>query len=119
MIKNMKLKFELTFENGEYKATPYKNRLIPYSVLIAINNAVQDTLERINGKADWKKHYIRFSENGKTYYQVDNNESLCKECCFEGKTTEGYYEGCQHPHYSDGTKGICEGKIYKEDKNGR
>lgn len=100
-------------ENGEWKIITYSNRKIPFGILARLNDAVHDVIEEINGKTDWKQSYIRFTHEGKTYQQVDQHGGICDGCCFRTK------ERCTHPHYMDGTKGKCTGRIYKEIKEDR
>lgn len=96
-------------DNGEWQIISYANRLIPVSIHRELNNAIHDVIDKVNGKTDWKQSYIRFTHNGKTYHQVDSKGSICEGCCFSRII------GCSHPHFADGTKGSCEGRIYKED----
>lgn len=41
--------------------------------------------------------------------QIESSDKACEGCVFRKDT-------CVHPHYLDGTKGNCLGKIYVEDK---
>lgn len=99
-------------ENGEWHIISYSNRMIPIPILQELNNAVHDVIDKINGKTAWKQSYIRFHHEGKIYQQIDQHEGICEGCCFSGDRIIG----CTHPHYADGTKGNCIGKIYKEIK---
>lgn len=104
----MKYKAELTQkENGEWRIISYSNRLIPYSILSELNNAVHDVIDRVNGKLDWRQTFIRFRYDGKTYYQEPARLNSCDGCCFRTR------EKCTHPYFE--TKGNCTGKIYKEE----
>ena len=78
-------------------------------MLRELNNAVHDAIDNINGKTAWKNEYIKFSYEGKTYEQIDA-KYLCDGCVFKKNDNSR----CNHPYYLDGTKGKCEGKIYKE-----
>lgn len=98
-------------ENGEWEIISCSNRRIPFGILARLNDAVHDVIDEINGKTDWKKSYIRFTHEGKTYHQIDQTGRVCEGCCF---LEEGAV--CTHPHYMDGTKGKCAGRIYKEIK---
>lgn len=109
---NYKAKIEIT--NEGIKITSFHNRLIPFGLLRELNKAVLEVADRANGKLAWKRSYIRFTHEGKTYYQVDENGGLCHGCCFLRKDKEEFSE-CLHPHYKDGTKGDCKGLIYKEE----
>lgn len=100
-------------ENGDWQINSYVNKQIPSTILMELNNAVHEVIERVNGKIDWKQYYIRFSHNGKTYYQVDRKGSNCEGCCFLRNDLNNVC--CTHPHYLDGTKGKCLGRIYKEE----
>lgn len=111
----MNFKAQLTQkENGEWQIISYSNRRIPFGILARLNDAVHDVIDEINGKTDWKKTYIRFTHEGKTYQQIDQTERtslVCTGCCFMKPNSS-----CTHPHFKDGTKGVCTGRIYKEIK---
>lgn len=94
-------------ENGVWHIISYRNRLIPYPILSELNNTVHETIDRVNGKLDWKRSYIKFTYNGKNYYQIDATGSTCEGCCFRDYN-------CIHPYFT--TKGDCTGKIYKEEE---
>lgn len=106
----MKYKAELTLTDEGWKIISYSNRLIPLNVLRELNNAVHDAIDKINGKTAWKNEYIKFTHEGKSYEQIDEIH-LCDGCIFRKDNL------CIHPHYSDGTKGNCNNKIYKECNN--
>lgn len=101
-------------ENGDWQIISYVNRRIPGTILMGLNDAVHEVIDRVNGKLDWKQYYIRFTHNGKIYQQVDGKGNHCEGCCFLGKDLKNV--GCTHPHYLDGTKGKCLGRIYKEEQ---
>jgi hypothetical protein len=102
--------------DGKVRVTSYTNRLIPFDVFRALNEAVHEAREKLNNEAPWKKSYIRFEHEGKVYEQVDQETGkICDGCVF-CKTFEGRVLGCQHPYYLDGTKGRCDGKIFVEQK---
>ena len=108
----MNFKARLTQEKtGEWKIISYSNRMIPVPIFYELNNAIHDVINKINGKLDWKQSYIRFTHEGKTYHQIDCTGSACEGCCFHEERAS-----CTHPHYIDGTKGVCTGRIYKEEK---
>lgn len=104
----MNYKAKLTQDaNGEWHIISYSNRQIPTSIFFELNNAVHDAIDKVNGKLDWKRSYIRFRHNGKTYHQEGTIFTHCEGCCFRTR------EKCTHPYFS--TKGNCTGKIYKEE----
>ena len=94
-------------ENGVWHINSYRTRLIPYPILSELNNTVHEAIDRVNGKLDWKRSYIKFTHNGKNYYQIDATGSTCEGCCFRDYN-------CLHPYFT--TKGDCTGKIYKEEE---
>ena len=105
-MKRNIFKVEVVNENGVIIVRPYSNiqlGILPYM----FNNAIQDVVEQINHKADWKRKYIHFNDNGTKYKQIDKlfGSGPCVGCVFNE-------HGCQHPHYEDRTKGNCEDKIY-------
>jgi hypothetical protein len=98
-------------DEGELHISSYENRQISHGLLDSLNTAVHEIADKYNGKADWKKSYIQFTEDGKTYMQFDKpigTKFACDACCFYKKEN-----GCTHPHYLDGTKGVCGDKAYK------
>lgn len=107
-----KAKVELD-DNGKLKITSYVNRRIPAVFRWDINNAMQEIAKRFNGELDWQEKFIRFTHDGVTYEQVPSDK-YCEGCVFcEHKNGIN----CQHPHYLDGSKGICEKKIYVKIKD--
>ena len=100
-------------DDGKVKVISYCNRLIPPAIFKELNESIHAARERINNEAPWKQTFIRFDHEGHTYYQINNTGIGCVGCVFH--RNEGGI-GCQHPHYLEGTKGNCIGKIYKEEK---
>ena len=113
--KECVMRFRLSESDGTLKAVPYCNRNIPYPLLDKFNYAIQEVLQKINNKANWKQYYIHFEHNGKKYRQVDTDTKfICKGCAFLKPMNDGTDRmGCGHPHYS--TKGNCVGRIYIEE----
>lgn len=97
-------------DDGKIKVTSYSNRKLG-GLLFDFNKAVQETRQRLNGDLDWKQAYIHFEHEGVKYHQTDSTD-YCYGCVFN-KKVNGVY--CQHPHYLDGTKGDCRGRIYVKD----
>lgn len=97
-------------EKGELHGLSFANRQIPMDLMDKLNKAMHGVVAECNGKTAWKETYIKFSDNGKRYEQFDGKDANtpCNDCVFCGKH-------CQHPHYYDGTKGLC-GKPYREIK---
>ena len=103
-------------DDGTIKVTSYANRQIHYGVLAELNKAVHEAADKLNGKAPWRKKYIRFEHDGKTYQQTERkgkSNMCCEGCCFhKGKD-------CKHPYYGEGTdysKGSCDNMIYRRVK---
>lgn len=101
-------------DDGAIKVTSYANRLLHFGVLHKLNKAVHEAADEWNGKAPWRKKYIRFEHDGKTYQQTEQKGKMCCEgCCFhKGRD-------CKHPYYGEGTdysKGSCDGMIYRRVK---
>lgn len=105
-----KVQIELT-EDG-LRLSSFGNQKIPYDLFSKLHKAVHRVSDEVNGKLDWRKEYIKFTHEGVRYTQVDS-DICCKGCCFY-LCKNGI--SCHHPHYLDGTKGDCTGKIYKVDK---
>lgn len=101
-------------DDGSIKVTSYSNRLLGYGVLAALNKAVHEAADELNGKAPWRKKYIRFEHDGKIYQQTERKGKMCCDgCCFKNQ------EGCKHPYYGEGTdysKGSCDNLIYRRVK---
>lgn len=100
-------------DDGSIKVTSYANRLLNYGLLAKLNKAVHEVADEWNGKAPWRKKYIRFEHDGKTYQQTEGSGKCCDGCCFKKK------EGCKHPYYGHGTdysKGSCDNMIYRRVK---
>ena len=104
----------ITNDDGTIKVTSYANNKLGYHILDRLNKAVHEVADEINGKAPWRKKYIRFTHDGKTYQQTENKDNhSCVGCCFNKKND------CKHPHYGEGsgyTKGSCNGMIYRRVK---
>ena len=94
-------------DDGRIKVTSYANRMLG-SLLYDFNKAVQEMRQRLNGEANWKQAYIHFEHDGVKYRQINSTEP-CKGCVF---LRDENGRSCQHPHYLDGTKGDCTGRIY-------
>lgn len=105
-----KVQVELT--ENEFRLSAFSNQRIPGDLLSKLNKAIHRVSDEVNGRLAWKKEYIKFTHDNVKYAQVDSDD-FCKGCCFYVKK-DGI--SCQHPHYLDGTKGDCSGKIYKVDK---
>ena len=107
-MENKIFKMQVTSDcdSGKIRVTPYSNRELGILPTL-FNNAIQEVVEQINNEACWKKKYIHFSDNGIKYRQIDKpfDSKLCQNCVF-------WKNGCIHPHFMDGTKGVCEDKIY-------
>lgn len=106
-------KCEIKYLPGKIKITSYYNRQIPASLLLDLNTAVHEIADKYNGKLNWRKQYIAFTQDGIRYRQVDNvGTRECPDiCCFYKNHT------CTHPHYLDETKGDCTHKHYIIDKS--
>lgn len=108
MKENNIYKCRITYnDDGTISVISYSNRKIPFSLLCELNNAVHEVEDTYNGKNAWKKCFIQFEHDGKTYRQIETSDNACEGCIFRKDT-------CVHPHYLDGTKGNCLGKIYVE-----
>lgn len=109
MSKSNIIKYRLTQkDNGKYTIVPFRNRQVSLGVLGRLSEAVREAILQINGDAYWKQYYIHFEHDGVRYKQVNSdNRSICMGCVFRDID-----KGCQHPHYNDGTKGSCTGRIY-------
>ena len=101
-------------DDGTIKVTSYANRLLHLGVLSKLNSAVHEAADEWNGKAPWRKKYIRFEYDGKTYQQTERKgNGCCEGCCFRKGLD------CKHPYYGEGTdysKGSCDGLIYRRVK---
>lgn len=105
-----KARIEIDEKDYEVKISSYTNKNIPYGLMLELNKAVQEVARTINGTNAWKRVFIHFTHYGVKYRQIEADPNqLCKGCVFH-YNKDGY--SCQHPHYLDGTKGDCTGRIY-------
>ena len=95
-------------DDGKFKITPYLNRRVPFCREFC--DLMKEAEQKKNGLHDWYQTYKRFTHEGVTYEQTDGVP--CIDCVFHGLDPH-HHTTCQHPHYWDGTRGICDGKIWK------
>ncbi len=116
-------KVQVSFdESGKLEITPYSNRQIPPDLINRMNDALQDVAEDVNGTSTWKKHFIEFEDNGNRYRSVEYHQHTdgdkyefhesCDKCVFWNNDLKSKNYGCNHPHYKDGTKGVCDNIYY-------
>ena len=98
-------------DDHKIRITSYANRRMGMMVY-ELNKAVQDVRRVYNGESAWKKLFVHFEHDGVKYRQVEADK-YCEGCVFK-YNKNGY--GCQHPHYLDGSKGDCTGRIYVKDE---
>lgn len=110
--KNNIYKCKITYnDDNTISIISFVNQQIPFALFDELNKAVHNVRETYNGENSWKDFYIHFEHEGHSYKQINSPiVNCCKNCVFENKNSLR----CEHPHYMDGTKGVCNNKIYIE-----
>lgn len=103
-------------DTGKWHGVSYSNQQIPLGLMKILNDKMHEAIDEYNGDLEWRTDFYSFVQDGVRYrqYVPENQKQPCEGCCFRFDRNG---VGCQHPHYLDGLKGVCNMpyKIVEED----